>query len=136
MQDLKEAHGMSLLLITHDLGVVAQMAERMVVMYSGQVVEEGNVIEIFDNPFHPYTQGLLKSMPDPNSNACSRTARLMEIPGTVPALTETIRGCKFQERCSHAFSLCREKRPELLHLNNHHKVRCWLHEHAVKREAP
>jgi oligopeptide/dipeptide ABC transporter ATP-binding protein len=133
MQNLKEKYGMSLLLITHDLGVVAQMAERVVVMYAGQVVEEASVTDIFDNPFHPYTRGLLKSIPDAEQRGKGRPVRLREIPGTVPAITETIIGCKFNGRCNSAFSLCREKQPELLPVKDLHQARCWLKAYPEKR---
>jgi oligopeptide/dipeptide ABC transporter ATP-binding protein len=133
MTRLKDELKMSLLLITHDLGVVAQMAARVVVMYAGQVVEEAGVTEIFDQPFHPYTQGLLKSIPREGNRLGDRTQRLSEIPGTVPPLTEEIIGCKFADRCSHAFGLCREQQPSLFCIQEDHRARCWLKEHPEYR---
>ena len=129
---LKEELEMSLLLITHDLGVVAQMASRVVVMYAGQVVEEAGITDVFDHPFHPYTRGLLKSIP---RTACTagRSGRLSEIKGTVPPLTQVIAGCKFADRCPHVFEFCREAQPELLRLANGHRVRCWLKDHPERR---
>jgi peptide/nickel transport system ATP-binding protein len=133
MVGLKDQLDMSLLLITHDLGVVAQMASRVVVMYAGQVVEEGGVLDIFDRPFHPYTRGLLKSMPRLRERGSGHRARLAEIPGTVPPLTEVIPGCKFAERCPHAFELCRERQPDLVAIGDGHRARCWLKLHPERR---
>jgi oligopeptide/dipeptide ABC transporter ATP-binding protein len=118
MVRLKQELKMSLLLITHDLGVVAQMAKRVVVMYAGQVVEEADVANIFDHAFHPYTQGLLKSMPRRRDRVDGRNRRLSEIPGIVPALTEIIEGCKFTERCPHAFEVCRQTQPQLVTISD------------------
>ena len=129
---LKEELEMSLLLITHDLGVVAQMAARVVVMYAGQIVEEASVINIFDRPFHPYTQGLLKSMPR-TGHCRERIKRLKEIQGTVPPLTQMIVGCKFADRCPHSFELCREKPPALFQIADGHRARCWLKDHPGRR---
>jgi peptide/nickel transport system ATP-binding protein len=123
---LKDELAMSLLLITHDLGVVAQMAARVVVMYAGQVVEEASVADIFDRPFHPYTRGLLKSIPRTPGRTGSRIKRLSEIPGTVPPLTEMIIGCKFADRCPHAFEPCQTQQPNLFRIQGSHKARCWL----------
>ncbi len=133
MNRLKEELKMSMLLITHDLGVVAQMAARVVVMYAGQVVEAANVTDLFDHPFHPYTRGLLKSMPRTAGRSAGRSGRLSEIPGTVPPLTDVITGCKFAERCAHAFDLCRRQSPELIHIRDDHSARCWLKEHPRYR---
>ena len=132
MVKLKDELEMSLLLITHDLGVVAQMAARVVVMYAGQVVEEAGVTDIFDRPFHPYTQGLLKSMPR-TGHSGERIKRLKEIQGTVPPLTQMIVGCKFADRCPHNFELCREKPPVLSRIADGHRARCWLKEHPERR---
>jgi oligopeptide/dipeptide ABC transporter ATP-binding protein len=131
MTRLKEELKMSLLLITHDLGVVAQMASRVVVMYAGQIVEEAGVADVFDHPFHPYTQGLLKSAP---RTVCSgeRIRRLNEIQGTVPPLTQLIVGCKFADRCPHNFELCREKQPTLFPIAEGHRARCWLMKHPER----
>ena len=131
MIGLKEEIRMSLLLITHDLGVVAQMANRVVVMYAGQVVEEAAVTNLFDHPFHPYTQGLLLSMPrlgEPENGQ-----RLNEISGTVPPLTDLITGCKFADRCPHTFELCRQEQPRLIPIESDQHARCWLSEFPEKR---
>ncbi len=133
MNRLKDELAMSLLLITHDLGVVAQMAARVVVMYAGQVVEEASVTDVFYRPFHPYTQGLLKSIPPAGGRLKSRIKRLSEIPGTVPVLTDIVVGCKFADRCLHGFDLCRERQPELGRIQEGHRARCWLKEHPERR---
>ena len=135
MNRLKDELAMSLLLITHDLGVVAQMAARVVVMYAGQVVEEASVTDIFDRPFHPYTQGLLKSIPQAGGRGKTRIKRLREIPGTVPRLTDTVFGCKFVDRCRYAFDLCRERQPDLWRIGPGHRARCWLKEHPEFRRV-
>jgi oligopeptide/dipeptide ABC transporter ATP-binding protein len=135
MTGLKEELDMSLLLITHDLGVVAQMASRVMVMYAGQIVEEAGVVDIFDHPFHPYTRGLLKSAPrtahpdDPDE----RIRRLNEIPGTVPPLTQLMAACKFADRCRHTFELCRTQQPALFQISPGHRARCWLWKHPQHR---
>ena len=126
MIGLKEELGMSVLLITHDLGVVAQMANRVIVMYAGEVVEEAGVMDLFDRPFHPYTQGLLRSIPRLGAGVRGRAQRLKEIPGTVPPLTGIIRGCKFADRCPKVFSRCKEKHPGLFTIDKGHRARCWL----------
>lgn len=131
---LKEELGMGVLLITHDLGVIAQTAARVVVMYAGQVVEEACVKELFDHPFHPYTRGLLESMPRLGDRFTEDAGRLKEIRGTVPPLTTKIDGCKFAERCPHRFDLCRTEPPNLDHIKEHHLARCWLKSHPQRRK--
>jgi oligopeptide/dipeptide ABC transporter ATP-binding protein len=135
MVGLKEQTGMSLLLITHNLGVVAQMASRVVVMYAGQIVEEARVKDLFGQPFHPYTRGLLRSMPRLGSRRHGLAERLTEIPGLVPALTETITGCKFAKRCPCAFALCRERAPDLFPITDAQRARCWLRDHPERRRT-
>jgi oligopeptide/dipeptide ABC transporter ATP-binding protein len=135
MVGLKEEMGMSLLLITHNLGVVAQMASRVVVMYAGQVVEEASVADLFDRPFHPYTQGLLLSMPQLGGRSAGRGRRLTVIPGIVPAITETIIGCKFAERCPHAFDRCHATTPDLFAIRRGQQARCWLKDFPERRRA-
>ena len=135
MVRLKEELEMSLLLITHDLGVVAQMASRVVVMYAGQVVEEALVDDIFERPFHPYTVGLLKSIPQMSGRTEDRNKRLSEIPGTVPSLTSTIVGCNFADRCPYTFDLCLEQQPKLLQVRENQRARCWLQIHPEHRRG-
>jgi oligopeptide/dipeptide ABC transporter ATP-binding protein len=122
MRRLKETQQMAILLISHDLSVIAQMANRVAVMYAGQVVESAPVGQLFDHPLHPYTQGLLRSIPLPGTVE----KRLFEISGTVPRLTDMIRGCKFSERCIQAQKRCYDEKPELLNIGDGRKVRCWL----------
>ena len=119
---LKDELNMSLLLITHDLGLVAQAVSRVVVMYAGRVMEEAPVEDLFDRPLHPYTQGLLKSMP----RLEARGGRLKEIKGAVPVLIGDFQGCAFAERCPHVFSRCREALPELREAGPGRAARCWL----------
>jgi len=121
LKKLKEQSNMSIMLITHDLGVVAEMADRVVVMYSGQVVEQGDVFTIFENPKHPYTEGLLRSMP----SAEKRTGKLYAIDGVVPNPLNLPKGCRFAPRCEYATDLCHNEMPEILSMQNEEEVRCW-----------
>ncbi len=134
MLELKSELNMSLLLITHDLGVVAQMASRVVVMYAGQIVEEGGLIDIFDRPFHPYTRGLLKSMPRLGNRRDGQAPRLHEIPGSVHSLTEAVIGCKFADRCPDAFDICKQQQPELFEIRAGQHARCWLKHYPDRRK--
>jgi peptide/nickel transport system ATP-binding protein len=113
MQDLKTRVGAAIMLITHDLGVVAEVAEHVIVMYAGRKVEEAPVAELFRRPKHPYTRGLLGAVPKLGSSLAGETARLAEIPGIVPDLKQRISGCVFAERCAYATSLCRSVAPAL-----------------------
>ena len=133
MLELKKELNTSLLLITHDLGVVAQIATRVLVMYAGQIVEEGRIADIFDQPFHPYTQGLLKSMPRLGDRLGGGATRLNEIPGTVPSTTDRIIGCKFADRCSYDFEICREQQPQLFQIRPGQRARCWLKHYPERR---
>ena len=107
---LQQQHGMALLLITHDLGVIAEVCDRVLVMYGGQIVEVGTTGEILTNPQHPYTQGLLASLP----GIGDRDVRLNPIPGTVPSAVDWLEGCRFRDRCSFAWERCAESAPNLL----------------------
>ena len=127
MVQLKEDFDAAIILITHDLGVVAEIAQRIEIMYAGQVVEEAQTISVFEDPKHPYTQGLLKSIPRLGERARGGRARLQEISGTVPSLYELPSGCSFYPRCRQAMTLCRDRVPELVDLGGAHRVRCWLH---------
>lgn len=124
MRDLKEKLNTAIMLITHDLGVVAEMADHVIVMYAGRVVEEADVIDLFKDPKHPYTVGLMKSKPTLEGNA----RRLDVIPGAVPNPLSMPPGCAFNPRCPHAMDICREKMPNLINLEGDRKVRCWLYE--------
>lgn len=125
MQGLREESDTSIMLITHDLGVIAEMADRVIVMYAGQVVEEAEVFELFDNPKHPYTKGLMASIPHIEFDG---NERLVSIPGTVPSLDQMPQGCRFQSRCSFATDKCIEQQPSLTQITTQHAVRCFLYE--------
>jgi peptide/nickel transport system ATP-binding protein/oligopeptide transport system ATP-binding protein len=126
MRELRENRRTAILLITHDLGVIAEMAQSVIVMYTGRIVEEATARELFQTPLHPYTQGLMRSMP---SRSGGVRKRLQAIPGTVPSLLALPAGCKFNTRCPHAFDKCfREPEPKLLLPSGGHPVRCWLYE--------
>ena len=123
MRELKERLGAAIILITHDLGVVAETAQRVVVMYAGRKVEEASVLDLFDRPLHPYTRGLMASIPR-GRHAASRR-RLAEIPGIVPSLREPIIGCAFAPRCGQATERCRVEAPPLEDRGAGHTVACW-----------
>ncbi|MFB4163535.1 ABC transporter ATP-binding protein [Alteribacillus sp. JSM 102045] len=124
MKRLNNELNTAIILITHDLGIVAEMCDRIAVMYAGKVVEEGSVLEIFQNAKHPYTKGLIQSVPDMRV----KRDRLYSIPGNVPKPGSIKNGCPFAPRCEHAFTSCTEEMPELLMTENGQKVRCWLHQ--------
>jgi peptide/nickel transport system ATP-binding protein/oligopeptide transport system ATP-binding protein len=126
MNALKEDFGASIMLITHDLGVVAEMAQRVVVMYTGQVVEEAGVEELFDAPQHPYTIGLMTSIPNLDEPV-PPDRMLPTIHGVVPSLLDLPPGCNFQKRCPRVMARCKEEAPPLLALYDGHLARCWLH---------
>jgi oligopeptide/dipeptide ABC transporter ATP-binding protein len=125
MLDLQKELGMGLVLITHDLGVVAQTAQRVIVMYAGKKVEEADVETLFANPRHPYTRGLMASIPAVPSPGAKTDARLVEIPGMVPSLTRLPKGCAFAPRCEFAIARCREEYPPLESCGANHLAACW-----------
>ncbi len=122
MRELQKSEGTSILMITHDLGVVAEMCDRVVIMYAGQVVEETDVKTLFKEPKHPYTQSLLASLPQLNSDQ----ERLASIPGQVPNPLDMPHGCRFAPRCQFAKEICRAEAPELTEVEPGHKSRCLL----------
>lgn len=122
MKKIQKEQGTSILLITHDLGVVAEMCSRVIVMYAGKIVEEAPVGVLFGNPSHPYTQGLIASVPKLGSGV----KVLPSIPGSVPDLSSMPKGCRFAPRCKYATDKCREQEPELKAINENQKCRCWL----------
>ncbi len=124
INELKEKLNMGVMMITHDMGVVAEVADRVMVMYAGKKVEEGPVAEIFDHPKHPYTIGLLNSVP----NIDDPDFELEPIPGSLPSLQEQIQGCRFHPRCKFATDKCREIAPPEFSTEDGHLVSCWLHE--------
>lgn len=127
MNDLKDDLGTAIMLITHDLGVVAETADKVAVMYAGRVIESCEVDTMFSNPLHPYTQGLMASVPQLD-RPVPRDKLLTAIPGMVPSLTDLPRGCPFQDRCAHAFAPCKESVPDLRDVGGNHFVRCFLYE--------
>lgn len=130
MKDLNRRLNTAVMMITHDLGVVAETCERVVVMYGGKIVEEGLVDEIFKNPQHPYTKGLIQSIPDMRY----KKQRLYAIPGNVPKPGSVTQGCRFAERCEFAFERCRLEEPMLYVVSPEHKSRCFLTEEVVADE--
>ena len=122
MKKIQQDKGMSILLITHDLGVVAEMCSRVIVMYAGKIVEEAPVEILFANPTHPYTQGLIASVPKLGSGV----KVLPSIPGSVPDLSAMPKGCRFAPRCKYATEKCHQEQPELLSVGEKQKCRCWL----------
>jgi len=124
---LKDDYGTAVEMITHDLGVIAETADNVVVMYAGRVVEQAETVPLFENTLHPYTRGLLDSTPILGRRSSGKFDRLNEIKGMVPSLYALPKGCKFQERCPEALPICREQEPELTTINDSHAVRCWLH---------
>jgi peptide/nickel transport system ATP-binding protein len=123
MKRITDETNMSTVLITHDLGVVAEMCDRVVVMYAGQVVENADIRTLFNEPKHPYTQGLLDSLPTAND----RKKELRSIKGSVPRPDELPKGCTFAPRCPKVFDKCLEERPPLFELENQ-SCRCWLYQ--------
>jgi oligopeptide/dipeptide ABC transporter ATP-binding protein len=126
MNKLKEETGASILFITHDLGVIAEMAQRVAVMYAGKIMEEADVDTLFSEPKHPYTIGLMNSIPILGIGKNQR--RLSTIPGVVPSLFKLPKGCLFHDRCSQTLKECDQSEPSMIDLGNHHIVRC--HQYA------
>jgi peptide/nickel transport system ATP-binding protein len=123
MLELKGRFGAAVMLITHDLGVVAETCQRVIVMYAGRKVEEAPVLELFDRPMHPYTRGLMASIPRGRQRQSAR--RLQEIPGIVPSLRDPIAGCPFAPRCGFATDRCRTEPPPLIERASGHRAACW-----------
>lgn len=136
MRNMREQFGSAVILITHDLGVIAEMAKRVAVMYAGEIVEQTSVRTIFKEPLHPYTQGLIGSTPILGKVR----DKLDVIPGAVPNLINVPVGCRFAPRCrarvNHNLSICTEKEPDLIAIDEGHKVRCWLYQDSDQHTAP
>jgi oligopeptide/dipeptide ABC transporter ATP-binding protein len=136
MRELRAKLGTAIILITHDLGVVAEMADRVAVMYAGRIVEEAEVDALFARPLHPYTQGLIASIPVLGKV----TDRLEVIPGSVPNLIDLPPGCRFAPRCrsrmEYALTICEEQEPDLLPIEDGHAARCWLYQSSGEHRAP
>jgi oligopeptide/dipeptide ABC transporter ATP-binding protein len=131
LAELRGRLGMAVILITHDLGVVAEVCDRVVVMYAGQVVEQGSVAQIFTDPRHPYTEGLLRAVP----RLGQKLDKLAVIPGTVPSPIGWPVGCRFHTRCPYGWDLCVREQPPLLPVRGEEArvARCWLEEHPARR---
>ncbi|MFZ3589984.1 ABC transporter ATP-binding protein [Bacillus sp. DJP31] len=123
MNKLKQENDMGIIMITHDLGVVAEVCNRVMVMYAGKVVEEAEVNELFKNPKHPYTKGLLLSIP----KLGGAKRKLGSIPGTVPAPHNMPVGCRFADRCSEVMDICRQKQPSTYKITENHTASCWIY---------
>lgn len=131
MKDVQQKMDMSIILITHDLGVVADMSDRVVVMYAGQIVEQGPVSQIFHDTAHPYTKKLLASVPRMDMQ---KTEILQSIEGTPPDLYIPPKGCAFYDRCDYAMKICKDHMPDFFEHEGEHKSRCWLHHPLAKKE--
>ncbi len=128
MKSLKEEFSTAMILITHDLGVVAEICDKVAVMYAGEIIEFANIEELFEDPKHPYTVGLFGSIPSLDKDV----DRLSPIKGLMPEPTDLPSGCKFHPRCPHAEAICAERSPETTHLDNGHQVRCFIYEGLVE----
>lgn len=129
IKELQAEFGMSLMIITHNLGVIGEMADEVVVMYLGKIVEEAALAELFNNPQHPYTQALFRSIP-----RIGRKDRLVPIAGSVPNAYLIPKGCSFAPRCIHAMSICSQQEPPVSTLTKGHQVKCWLHQPAGNKD--
>lgn len=134
LKDIREKTGTAIILITHDLGVVANLAQRVVVMYGGRIMESASVQDIFYNPSHPYTLGLLESLP---SVGTEKGEKLSSIPGTPPNLLNPPVGCEFAARCKYCMQVCLDHRPEPFDVSDNHTSSCWLHHSScpIKNEV-
>ncbi|MBS4178525.1 ABC transporter ATP-binding protein [Lederbergia citrea] len=132
MQDLRSKNDMAMLLITHDLGVVSQNCERVIVMYGGLVMEEGPVKEVFQHPKHPYTEGLLRSLPRMTNGV---KERLIPIQGTPPDLLDPPKGCPFAERCPYTMGICKEQMPPHFKIGDDRSTMCWLEDQEIKKRG-
>ena len=131
MQDLQKKLGMAIIMITHDLGVIASMCDEIIVMYAGGVCERGTADEIFYNPCHEYTRGLLRSIPTFEN----KNEKLTPISGSPIDLLNMPKGCPFASRCDRAMKICLEERPEEIEINDFHRASCWMNVKAVYDEA-
>jgi len=136
MRDLRNKMGTAVILITHDLGVIAEMADWVAVMYAGQIVEQAGVVPLFEKPLHPYTRGLINSIPILGETK----KRLADIDGVVPNLVDLPPGCNFAPRCKarikHGLTICEESNPDLDEIMPNHTVRCWLYHDSEVHKAP
>jgi oligopeptide/dipeptide ABC transporter ATP-binding protein len=131
MRRLRREYNTSIIFITHDLGVVAENADNIIVMYAGQIIEKTDVFTLFQNPLHPYTQGLLNSIPTIDELSLKTRQHLETIPGIVPTLVELPSGCRFRERCDHAFHPCSQNCPPLYEVEQGHFTACYLYDSEI-----
>jgi len=132
IRELRDEFGISVLVITHNIALVAEVADRVVVMYAGRVVEIGSVFDVFDNALHPYTQGLLRSVPN---IALDEDEELFKMPGEPPNLTQPPPGCRFHPRCPHAMPICERQASALLDTGSGHLVNCWLYQDTLRPDV-
>jgi len=130
MSELRRELGTAIIMITHDLGVIAETAHRVIVMYLGKVMEEAPTLELFDHPLHPYTRGLMRAIP--SAAVTATTGELYEIPGVVPGLLARPSGCSFNPRCPLAQQICVDQEPALREIRPGHRAACWLAEHVER----
>ena len=130
LKELQEKTGTAIILISHDMGAIAEMADRVMVMYAGRIVEDAATDEILESPKHPYTRGLIACVPHMEEEPPTERATLTEIPGVVPSLTDLGAGCAFAPRCDHAMDLCWRTAPQSFPAGEDHKVACWLYGEA------
>ena len=132
LREIRDTYGITLLMITHNIALVAEMADRIAVMYAGHMVEIGDIYEVFEKPMHPYTQGLLGSVPSIQLND---REELFKMPGEPPNLTHPPTGCRFHPRCQHAMPICSQLEPDLIKQPSGRSVHCWLYQdHPDKKE--
>ena len=145
LRQLQKERGTAILMITHDMGAIAEMADRVMVMYAGRVVERGTTEQILRNPAHPYTQGLIACLPKLGSSAANGREELTAIPGVVPSIWELGRGCAFRDRCPYAMPVCAERVPPMLKpdedgaasgASEPHTAACWLYASDVEKKTP
>ena len=132
LKDIRDEFGVSILTITHNIALVAQIADRLAVMYAGRIVELGSIYEIFEHPKHPYTQGLLQCVP---TISLDHDEELYKMPGEPPDLTNPPTGCRFHPRCPKAMPICSQERPELEDLGGEHFVHCWLYQEHPNKDT-
>ena len=135
LRELQRENGTAVMLITHDMGAVAEMADRVMVMYAGRVIEQGTTAEVLGKPQHPYTQGLIECLPELGSSQQGERAELVEIAGVVPSIWELGSGCAFRERCPYAMPRCATEIPPLIRSEGGHGAACWLLEERAQVTA-
>ena len=128
MERLRQELGTAIILITHDLGVIAEISHRVVVIYAGRIMEQATTLELFDRPLHPYTRGLMQAIPSPE--ATRKSQDLYEIRGVVPSLLALPQGCRFHPRCPYVQDICKEREPGLLEIFPGHWAACWMADHV------